>query len=279
MKTREDISFYKKFLENIIVPKKLTYEQAYTNFVDTLRECESYYREKEDISIKSGSPRAFSNSYSYTAQKKNADPESDFKLVDTYMSENGWSFNLVMSLSNGYPYFYSRIVQDNPSTCAPIDYYLYKITEKKFPLQGETWESWLEDGNLSGDFLTNEYLVKYSYGWHETPYGKLCIEQNLGSISNFMQKVRKLLPLAVDIMNALIYRKIVYDCGYNDIKSVFIEDDNTYYVNIEDFYDFLKPDFIKDISIEDFKKVFISILPDVGVIKFVERDNDFKILI
>ena len=117
------IKKYQRFLEEIKISKNLTTEEAFSEFIEQLRECGDHYGQEL---------RQFSHSYSDSAQNKvkNFDPEEDFKLVNDYMSKRGFDLETVQALAEEYgrDSFNIRIEDLNPSRCAPIDYYLYMIT-------------------------------------------------------------------------------------------------------------------------------------------------------
>lgn len=79
--------------------------------------------------------------------------------------------------------FASDLITSNVSQCAPIDYYLYKVTAGEFPLQGYEWTFFGDT-----DWEQEEFTIRFNYGWHLTRYGRLCIEQNL-DYKEFFKKV------------------------------------------------------------------------------------------
>jgi hypothetical protein len=267
------IKKYQKFLEEIKISKNLTTEEAFSEFIEQLRECGDHYGQEL---------RQFSHSYSDSAQNKvkNFDPEEDFKLVNDYMSKRGFDLETVQALAEEYgrDSFNIRIEDLNPSRCAPIDYYLYMITEKTFPLQGYEW-NFGKDGSMGGDILDNEYLIRFGYGWHNTKYGKLCIEQNLGSVNNFIKKVLEFIPSYIlnKFINNNKYKlfKSIYGGDYIDfVKSfmdVFLFMDDSYYVHLDELYDICKPHFNYEISLDKFYDLILTAIEDL------KRGEDFKI--
>lgn len=280
------IKKYQKFLEEIKISKNLTTEEAFSEFIEQLEECGYHYGEEL---------RQFSHSYSDSAQDKvkNFDPEEDFKLVDDYMSKKGFDLETVQALAEEYgrDSFNIRIEDLNPSRCAPIDYYLYVITEKTFPLQGYEW-NFGKDGSMSGDILDNEYLIRFGYGWHNTKYGKLCIEQNLGSVSNFIKKVLEFIPSYIlnEFINNSKYKlfKSMYGDNYRDfVKSfmdVFLFMDDSYYVHLDEMYDICKPHFNYEISLDKFYDLILTVVEDLQKgenfkINVTRRGDEFRISI
>ena len=175
------INTYSKFFENMTLSRKLSYEDAYKDFINTLDDCVDFYKKDH---------KQFDRWYSVSAKNEGVDisPEDDFKLVNKYMIEKGWGSKTISELSKGFDgkgnmlTLNQKLIEDNPSRCAPIDYYLFKITDEEFPLQGYSWDG-IED---------EELIIRYSYGFHKTKYGKVLIEQNMGNIDNFIDKIKKI---------------------------------------------------------------------------------------
>lgn len=257
---------YQKFLEELKITRELTVEEAFVEFIEELRECENYYYGEEY--------REFMYSYSRIAQEninnKKSDPEQDFKVVNEFMSKRGYDLETVSALAEEYgrAEFNNRIEYINPSRCAAIDYYLYKITDKTFPLQGYSWKtSFDENASTSGDPLENEYLIRFGYGWHNTKYGKLCIEQNLGSVENFKKKILEFIPIY--IINFFFKRSRKYKIlksmtgsqeveFINNFKDNFLFMDDTYYAHLDELYDICKPHFMYEVSKDKFYDLFLS---------------------
>ena len=161
------IKKYHLFLEDVY-----PFDTEYKLFIDTLVECENYY------TYEVNGFRQFSISYSYTAQanKGDLDPEEDYQRVLDYFHQHGWSNDRIHRLTEGNRgKFFRKIYDKNPCASAPIDYFLYKLTHKEYPLQGAEWT--LDD--------YDDLVVKFRYGWMKTRYGKLAIDQNLGGIKEF----------------------------------------------------------------------------------------------
>jgi hypothetical protein len=218
---------YQSFFESITI--KLSIEKALKNFCETLIECEKYLRDNSE------SP-AYS-SYSYVAQesKGDIDPEINFREIDEYMSKNGWNLKTVKELVDSVTDFADKIERKGLSHTAAIDYYLYKITEKEFHLQGYEWDLiYMDDPNPE----INEFLIKFSYGWHKTRYGKLVILQNMKSIEEFILASFKNLPLYIIDNITSVYNldysqiekeKIVKNFFFDkEINEIYIDSDNLF---------------------------------------------------
>jgi len=249
---------YIKFFEELKVTKELSAQEAFLDFIDGLKECEHHFKNEDGL-------RQFENSYSYSAQdrRENGDPEEDFKLINNYMSKKGWTLETIRELADEYgeDFFNLRIEDINPSKCAPIDYYLYVITEKTFPLQGYSWDNWLDDGDMTGDPMQNEYLIRFGYGWHNTKYGRLCIEQNLGSVDDFLKKVKQQIP---SYLISLFTQKrnwqiiSVEEFDIDEWIGEFLDMDGRLYSHLDDLYELSSPYFIKPLEYEDFCNRFMD---------------------
>lgn len=192
------IKKYKLFKESNVVDLN----NEFLEFLDVLEECQSYYKDMD--------MNQFSNSYSRTAQygrKDNSgrpfDPDEDYRLVSDFLKEKGWGDNRIENLFINLPGINERIYQDNKCTCAPIDYFLYQITDEYYPLQGYKWDT---DEDDEDDLNENDVFIKFGYGWHKTKYGIVCIEQNFETIDKFFNYVMR--SSMIKLTNAIIEEKV-----------------------------------------------------------------------
>lgn len=142
--------------------------------------------------------------------KTDKDPESDFKKMQSFMDSKGFNIDKIKELfseENNHRCGFSLIdiyegnkqelntredlrdvrtwISNNrtfplnglDSDSATVDVYLYKLFEKLgldkniVELGGPGWSDW-----TGGD--SDEALIRYRYGYHQTKYGQLMIEQN-----------------------------------------------------------------------------------------------------
>jgi hypothetical protein len=164
-------------------------EKDFESFIKILKICQSYFKKISQNNIRSSF-----QSYSKIAQT-NKNPDTDFVLVNQFMTKYGWPIKKVRKLAHSMPLFSYEVESTRASDTGVIDYYLYKITNHEFPLSGLTWAFDVFMNSFDPD--ENEYLIKYAYGWHKTSYGKLIIKQNLNSIESFMEKVIEFLPIKI----------------------------------------------------------------------------------
>jgi hypothetical protein len=229
------IKKYKLFLES-----NVSFEDEYESFKENLEGCIDHYKD-----IAGDKDFAFDHCYSYTAQdgREYLDPDADYEKIKDYMSDHGWPESRVKHLIENLPNFNKRVIRDNPGACAASDVYLYNITKKQFPLQGFDWGVEMTDRDLSemsiDEMNEDELMIRFRYGWHKTKYGKLVIEQNLGSISEFIKLCYQgIIPSTISDMIYFIQRakKIRPTIDDEDVKpfqQFFISDDEHYEIYID----------------------------------------------
>ena len=282
---------YNKFFEDT---HGLSVDERFLDFVDRVKECND------------------GSSYSNLAKDRgiNFDPEEDFAEIDEKMSENGWDQTAIKGLIDemGQSTFNAMVDNAYPSQCGSVDYYLYKLTNGEFKLSGMDWSDFMGEENMtfSGDALENELLIKFGYGWHNTKYGKLIIEQNLGSVEKFVQVAKEQVPI-------YILRQFAHIVSYTqsrsknkselkimDIKSntngvskawmePFLYMDGTFYVLLDDLYEIAEPHFIRPLSYEQFARFVEKALdrmrdegnrlqlPLFGKVKYTRYEDELRI--
>jgi hypothetical protein len=127
----------------------------------------------------SGDEKGMVKSYNKLAQSKR-DPDKDLDVIESDLYDLGWNESSLSSLFSKY----ELQIQDEliDGSFGAFDYFLYKWTGAEFPLGGYTL-----DRSLSDDIV-----IKFSYGWHQLPYGKLFLEQN-DALDNFPELAAKAL--------------------------------------------------------------------------------------
>lgn len=244
------IKKYQLFLEQITLSKTLSHDEAFLDFLNTIFECQKYYSDQNFDGM-----NPFSHSYTMCAKSHNdhnMDPERDLQLIKNYMRKYGWSEENVAELSK-MPNFFNRIYRENTTASAPMDYYLYSITNNQFPLQGYKWEIDQNGEERYGD--ENELIIRFSYGWHRSKYGKLVIKQNIGSVSKFLMLCLK------DISNVIIERLN----GIFYLYQGFIGNENQNDLMLE-----LKSCFFPD---KDYKEIYID---SFELLKICKRISDIN---
>jgi hypothetical protein len=265
---------------------------------------EKEYMEKlrEDFAKKiKGLAEYFDSWYSKLASDYNANPEEDFAEMQRVMDKTGFTLSIIKKLfdkkvceltSEYYPYF---IHQNNLDTInGYIDIYLYLLDEK---LEISKSTKVKANKGLSGgqdEFLTDhtiervenandpeldEWLIKYAYGYHKTPYGKLLLKQAGLTPDEFVnitcQKLLKNVWIKYlsefNIESSLIEEEIEEDGGL--IK----QEGEIYTLYIESFYELIGKKIKKDF--ETFKEEFISWLQELGMELLQIEDEDMVLKI
>ena len=148
------------------VPIELTYEQAYDKFIKDFKGLITDYAKF------SGAERFFVKNYSKLAQDHSITVEEDLEVIESDLYDLGWDES---ALSKLFGQFELKITDDLMDDCiGAFDCFLYKWTGGDFPLAGYSL-------NLSD---TDDIMVKFAYGWHQTSFGKLFLEQN-DALENF----------------------------------------------------------------------------------------------
>jgi hypothetical protein len=148
------------------VPIELTYEKAYEKFIKDFKGL------IEEYGKFSGPEKFFVKNYSKLAQDHSITVEEDLEVIESDLYDLGWDEK---TLSKLFGKFELKITDDLMDDCiGAFDCFLYKWTGGDFPLAGYSLN--LKD--------TDDIMVKFSYGWHQTSFGKLFLEQN-DALENF----------------------------------------------------------------------------------------------
>lgn len=181
------------------------------------------------------------------------------------MTEEGWDLSNVENLKKFFPNLSDLLIRKNVSNCPAIDYYLYKVTNKSFPLQGFTWNG--VDMNVnSTDPQENDYLIKFRYGWQNTRYGRLAIEQNMS--------MEKFLKNSISEVGYYVSKSILKEFGSprlalseKEISDYFLIDNEEIYLNIIDLYESIKNKLSLNkhlITKEEFDEIIDGVLKRTG---------------
>jgi hypothetical protein len=155
------------------VQVELEQEKALEKFINDFKKLIDEYRNF------SGDEKRMVDSYSKLAQSKR-DPDKDLDIIESDLYDLGWNESSLSSLFSKY----ELQIQDEliDGSFGAFDYFLYKWTGAEFPLAGYTLDRRLSD----------DIIIKFSYGWHQLPYGKLFLEQN-DALDNFTEIAAKAL--------------------------------------------------------------------------------------
>jgi len=151
--------------------KEYTDQEAYDKFIEDFCGLIETYRSYE-VSDDALIPRFYGNIMAQTDR----DPMRDADVIESDLYDEGWTDENLKKL---FTQFRDDLMNDlNSESRGGFDVFLYNWTNGEFPLSGEDV--------MSGDY--DELLVKYSYGWNKTKYGRLLLKQN-NLLDNFQQYV------------------------------------------------------------------------------------------
>jgi hypothetical protein len=252
-------SEYNEFIDiyqNQIVPK-IGEVKVFTNFMldgvleksqekrfHTLRGNLKDARSEFSDTIKTLSIRFFKKSFSSLASNIDSKPDEDFEEMQRMLNRAGFTldmlkklFNPIVSVftSHDFHEFIERNSLDEKN--GYIDIYLYKLNEKldlntTVYLGGEGWGYALETEP------EEEYVIKYAYGYHKTPYGKLFLDQIGISKDEFVTTTYQYLR---DGFKESLYPNIMSDLkkmaqtGYaSTLGDIFMPEDFDDFVTLDD---------------------------------------------
>jgi len=151
--------------------KEYADQEAYDKFIRDFCGLIGTY-ESYEVSDDALIPRFYGN----IMAQSDRDPMRDADIVESDLYDEGWTDDNLKKL---FTQFREDLMNDlNSESRGGFDVFLYNWTNGEFPLSGE--------GVMSGDY--DELLVKYSYGWNKTKYGRLLLKQN-NLLDNFQQYV------------------------------------------------------------------------------------------
>jgi hypothetical protein len=188
--------------------------------------------------------RFFKKSFSSLASNIDSKPDEDFEEMQRMLNRAGFTLDMLKKLFNpivsvftsqDFHEFIERNSLDEKN--GYIDIYLYKLNEKldlntTVYLGGEGWGYALETEP------EEEYVIKYSYGYHKTPYGKLFLDQMGISKDEFITTSYQYLR---DSFKESLYPNIMSDLkkmaqtGYaSTLGDIFMPEDFDDFVTLDD---------------------------------------------
>ena len=151
--------------------KEYTDQEAYDKFIEDfcgLIETYKSYEVSDDALI----PRFYGN----IMAQSDRDPMRDADVVESDLYDEGWTDENLKKL---FTQFREDLMNDlNSESRGGFDVFLYNWTNGEFPLGGSELDSTYHE----------ELLIKYSYGWNKTKYGRLLLKQN-NLLDNFTELV------------------------------------------------------------------------------------------
>lgn len=168
----------------------------------------------------------YSSKFSDLAKREHGDPDGDYIEMCRFMGKNGWGKESIRNLfskeaDNRCKYDFWDFISGSPtpefnvhinqesyedynvfeggespdSMSGYIDLYLLKISEElklkggKVYLGGEGWSEFSGSGDPGHD--GNEYMIRAAYGYHQTNYGKMLLDQIGLTKEEFLEKAFK----------------------------------------------------------------------------------------
>jgi hypothetical protein len=194
--------------------------------------------------------RFYGKSFSSLAGSS-SDPEKDFQEMQSLLNRAGYTLEVLKKLfdsdickliNQSFKSFIRIYSLDDKN--GYIDLYLYKLNEvldlsTKVYLGGDGWSDALNE------FPDDEYIVKYSYGYHKTLYGQLFLKQlgisNEKFVENAYEYLRKYLNDQVFLSLLSDLRKKFSNQGidFDFDKYLTLDDDRfiiSYYEMYNDFH-------------------------------------------
>jgi len=128
-------------------------------------------------------------SFSDLCKRENAKPEEDYQYLQSELEKKGWTFEIIKLIFSeeankitGRDFFEWYKSTRLDSTNGFCDVYLYFTADKlgldknKIFLGGDGWA--LFNG-------VDEIIIRYKYGYHQTPYGQLYINEIPGLMEKY----------------------------------------------------------------------------------------------
>jgi hypothetical protein len=151
--------------------KEYADQEAYDKFINDFCGLIGTYKSYE-VSDDALIPRFYGN----IMAQSDRDPMRDADIVESDLYDEGWTDENLKKL---FTQFREDLMNDlNSESRGGFDVFLYNWTNGEFPLSG---------GNV-GTRDYEELLIKYSYGWNKTKYGRLLLKQN-NLLDNFTELV------------------------------------------------------------------------------------------
>lgn len=203
--------------------------------------------------------------------KTKSDLDIDYYQMQKLLDNKGWNFESIKNLFSkevnsicGDDIF--GVIHKSPldSTNGYIDFYLYRTVDRlgldknRIHLGGDSW-------SIATIEIPEELAIRYKYGYHQTEYGKLMLDQIGINADDFIKRVADGLVYmldtdwADDIISSVIRNKYK---NYSELFKILHKDG--YYKGPEDFekYHILDDDriiiLIRDV-VEDLNELFIDV--------------------
>jgi hypothetical protein len=228
----------------------------------------------------------YSDFFTTIAQKIDADPDKDFNDMQNLLDRSGFTFEIIKKLfdyrivsllSAGFTYFISKYNLDSKN--GYIDIYLYYINQE----MNLGTEVLLSGMRLSG-MPNEEFLIKYAYGYHKTPYGLLFLKQNNVSIPQFTEMaidaIKPYLQEQFGYLTSEILKKDEIESKIDINEYLMVDDDRFifYYAELAtDFNDQSENKLSDKYTPEFFRDYLINNCPDLKGFNFQDTSDELII--
>ena len=167
--------------------QKIDSHQKVEVFSPELKHEKSYMeRMRKDFANKIKGLENYFESYFSNLASSDGNPEEDFEEMQKIIDKTGFTLDIIKKLfskkvceltSEYLPYFIHQNRLDTIN--GYIDVYLYMINEKLEISKMTGLEHQIDLGGQGFDksMDADEWIIKYAYGYHKTPYGQLFIKQ------------------------------------------------------------------------------------------------------
>ena len=167
--------------------QRIDSHQKVDQFTTELKHEKSYMdRMRKDFASKINGLSEYFESYFSNLASSNGNPEEDFEEMQKIIDKTGFTLDVIKKLFNKkvcqltseyFPYFIHQNRLDIIN--GYIDVYLYMINEKLEISKMTGVEHQIDLGGQGFDksMDSQEWIIKYAYGYHKTPYGQLFIKQ------------------------------------------------------------------------------------------------------
>lgn len=191
----------------------------------------------------------YNTSFSSIAVDKDRVIGPEFNEVQSLMNKSGYTIEIIGKLFDaeitdildcGFQRFIRNYNLDDLS--GSIDIYLFTLNEKldlnAKVLLGGTSQS-LNKLEVDSDDINLEYIIKYAYGYHKTPYGQLLLKQNGLTPEKFTISVfARIKGYLIDSLNLkyTLHQRKIYNFEFN-IEDFITIDDASFIIHYSDLND------------------------------------------
>lgn len=145
---------------------------------------------------------SFPGFFSDMCKKVDASPETDYQEMQKILDKKGWDFESIKNLfseeaneltgRNFDRWFNESVLTNKNGHCDVYLYFTAKklgLNKKIVPLGGDGWADYQEP---------EETFIRYAYGYHQTEYGKLMLNQIDMSTDDFKEKALSQLHIHIE---------------------------------------------------------------------------------